>query len=69
MNGMEALSLIRKRDKRDGTHTVVVAVTAHALANDRDTFLAAGMDGYISKPIQKHLLWGAIESAISKVEH
>ncbi len=67
MDGMEALKLIRERDRHKGTHTVVVAVTAHALVNDEENFLSAGMDGYISKPIQKHLLFGAIESALTRM--
>jgi len=55
MDGLEATRRIRKHygDKRGPR---IVAMTAHALASDREMCLAAGMDGYISKPIDQHRL-------------
>jgi CheY-like chemotaxis protein len=50
MNGLEATRAIRESEPRN-THVAIYALTAHALAGDRDRCLAGGMDGYISKPI------------------
>jgi signal transduction histidine kinase/CheY-like chemotaxis protein len=52
MDGYQATALIRERDLRQGTHTRIVIVTAHALKGTEEKCLAAGADGYISKPIE-----------------
>jgi signal transduction histidine kinase/CheY-like chemotaxis protein/ligand-binding sensor domain-containing protein len=52
MDGLAATARIRAREALDRTHVAIVALTAHAMSTDRDRCLAAGMDGYISKPIQ-----------------
>ncbi len=61
LDGIEATRLIRSFEREHGrTHTPVVALTANALPGDREEFLAAGMDDYISKPLRRedlaHLL-------------
>ncbi len=65
MNGIEVTQVIRERERRLGKHTSIVALTAHALMGDKEAFLAAGMDGYVTKPIQKAKLFHAIDTAIS----
>jgi two-component system sensor histidine kinase/response regulator len=62
MDGFEATSSIRARERFTGTHTPIVAMTAHAMNGDRDKCLAAGMDAYVSKPIRKSDLIEAISS-------
>ena len=52
MDGLDATTAIRAWEKSSGTHTPIMAMTAHAMKGDRERCLAAGMDGYISKPIR-----------------
>jgi len=61
MDGMEATAAIREKEKRTGEHIVVVALTAHAMKGDREKCLAAGMDGYLSKPIRPQELDDVLE--------
>ena len=65
MNGFEVTEAIRNREKEDGGHIPIVAMTAHAIKGDRERCLQVGMDGYVSKPIQVKELFEAIEKAIT----
>ncbi|MGA7188268.1 MAG: response regulator [Candidatus Acidiferrales bacterium] len=56
MDGMEATAKIREMEKITGRHQPVVALTAHAMKADHDLCLAAGMDGYLTKPIRQQEL-------------
>jgi signal transduction histidine kinase/ActR/RegA family two-component response regulator len=51
LNGLETTRVIRDKESVHGGHTPIVAMTAHASQKDEERFLAAGMDAYISKPI------------------
>ena len=51
MNGFQATTAIREKERTCGAHTPIVAMTAHALKEDKERCLDAGMDAYISKPI------------------
>ena len=62
MDGFEATKLIRDKEKADGSHVPIVAMTAHAMKGDRERCLAAGMDDYISKPIREAALFSVIEN-------
>jgi two-component system sensor kinase len=61
MDGMAATQAIREMESAAGKHTQIVAMTAHALVGFREQCLAAGMDGYISKPIQPEELYRVLE--------
>ncbi len=61
MGGIEATQAIRERERQQGGHVRVVAMTAHAMAGDRERCLAAGMDGYLAKPIDRHRLIAVVE--------
>jgi CheY-like chemotaxis protein len=61
MDGFEATAHIRTQDRRLGTHTTIVALTAHAITGDRERCLAAGMDDYVTKPIDREVLQSTLE--------
>lgn len=62
MNGLEATAAIRQRERSTGAHVPIIALTAHAMPADRDRCLAAGMDGYLAKPIDVEELIAAVEA-------
>ena len=61
MGGLEATRKIRELEENGGKRTPIVAMTAHALKGDREKYLAAGMDGYVSKPIRSERLYREIQ--------
>ncbi|HTB19633.1 MAG TPA: response regulator [Bryobacteraceae bacterium] len=62
MDGLEATRAIRETEKASGLHVPIIALTAHAMKGDQDRCLAAGMDGYLSKPILAADLLNTIEA-------
>lgn len=63
MDGLSALRILREREAGTGRRTAVLMVTAHAMTGDRERFLAAGADGYVSKPMSQM----ALEREIGRV--
>ena len=52
LDGLKATAMIRAQES-DGSRIPIVAVTAHAMKGDREKFLEAGLDAYLSKPIRR----------------
>jgi signal transduction histidine kinase/DNA-binding response OmpR family regulator len=61
MSGLEATSVIRQQQRHTGAYIPIIAMTAHAMSDDRDRCLAVGMDDYVSKPVQAQTLFEVIE--------
>jgi PAS domain S-box-containing protein len=61
MDGFEATARIREQERATGEHIPIVAMTAHVMKGDRERCLAAGMDGYVTKPVHSRALHQAIE--------
>jgi two-component system sensor histidine kinase/response regulator len=62
MDGLEATAAIRLSECDSEAHLPIIAMTAHAIKGFRERCMEAGMDGYISKPIQPAELYKALES-------
>jgi len=67
MDGIEATDYIREVESGTDKHTPIIALTAHAMEGDPEKYLAHGMDGYVSKPINRKGLFREIEKVLSKV--
>jgi CheY-like chemotaxis protein len=67
MDGLDATRSIRKHEEATGKHVPIVAMTAHVMKGDREIALEAGMDGYITKPIDGSELFETIEGLAETV--
>ena len=65
MNGLQATAKIRKVETQMKRHIPIIALTAYAMKEDQDICLKAGMDDFLSKPIDSNELYGKIERLIS----
>lgn len=63
MDGLQTAAAIRRREESTGSRLPILAMTAHASREDRDLCLAAGMDGYIAKPMRYEELIELVESS------
>ena len=64
MDGLTALRLLREREAQTGYRSRVLMVTAHAMTGDKERFLAAGADGYVSKPMSQAALQKEIDRVV-----
>jgi PAS domain S-box-containing protein len=62
LGGLEATQAIRQKEKTSGKHVPILAMTAHAMQGDRERCLAAGMDGYIAKPLDPRKFLQTVEA-------
>ena len=68
MDGLDATRTIRaKETERGGNgHTPIIAMTANAMAGDREMCTNSGMDGYVAKPVKKEALFSEVERVLAK---
>jgi CheY-like chemotaxis protein len=66
MDGLDSTVAIRKSEEKTGGHMPIVAMTAHAMKGDRERCLAAGMDGYVAKPIRSSELEKTLSEVLGK---
>ena len=66
MDGFETTAAIRGLEARAGRRTPILAMTAHAMSGDRERCLAAGMDGYVSKPIHARELFSTLDDLLAQ---
>ena len=64
MGGFEATAAIRAGEPGTGRHTPIIAMTAHAMTGDRERCLKAGMDDYVTKPIDQKRLFAVLEKMV-----
>jgi CheY-like chemotaxis protein len=67
LGGFEVTARLREQERGTGRHLPIIALTAHALKGDRERCLAAGMDGYVSKPVKGQQLLRAIADVLRGV--
>ena len=65
VSGLEVATLIRSKESGSNRHTPIIALTARAMAGDRERCMAAGMNDYLSKPVRSHELLEKIAQLVT----
>ncbi len=65
LSGIDTTQVIRREEKQTGMHVPIIAMTANAMAGDRERYLQSGMDGYVSKPIDRQALYDEIVKVVT----
>jgi PAS domain S-box-containing protein len=68
MDGLEATQKIRTWEKETGKHIPIIAMTAHAMQGDRERCLEAGMDDYVTKPLEPKVFFSALDRWLQSTE-
>jgi PAS domain S-box-containing protein len=68
LDGFEATAAIRAKERITGGHLPIIALTAHAIAGDLERCLAAGMDGYLTKPIDAKDVFATVERVLGALK-
>ena len=68
MDGLTATAIIRDREQTTGGHLPIIAMTAHAMTGDRERCIQAGMDDYVSKPVQPETLLTKIAEVLDRLQ-
>jgi len=68
LDGLGATRAIREMERKTGEHIPIIAMTAHAMTGDREKCLKAGMDDYVSKPINTDDLFKTIDSVVTRLK-
>jgi signal transduction histidine kinase/CheY-like chemotaxis protein/ligand-binding sensor domain-containing protein len=66
MDGLEATKAIRRKEQGSAIRQTIIALTAHAMKGDRERCMAAGMDGYLAKPIRAQELDDVLEKCLAR---
>ncbi len=69
MSGYEATAAIRRLEAKSGGHLPIIAMTANAMAGDREKCLLSGMDDYLAKPIRSEDLYRVLEETVLQILH
>ncbi|MGH9433092.1 MAG: response regulator [Terriglobia bacterium] len=69
MDGFEATSILRAKESSAGAHLPIIAITAHAMKGGKEKCMKAGMDGYVSKPINPQELFVQIHRLALPLDH
>jgi two-component system, sensor histidine kinase and response regulator len=67
VDGLAATRMIRKQEEETGMHQSIVALTAHAIKGDQERCKAAGMDGYLAKPIRPEELDAVLQKYMTAI--